>query len=149
MPKLIVEEPTTSKSQADIVRLNAELRQAKAEKERLHILWLESQKENLKSKGKLEQLDSDNEYLKTQLGITDTIKLKTVSEIDEARKQTIEHKLENSRYFLELKHLKPEMEELRRKNELLEKQVAEANFAAQSISLEGKVRFISLGTTAC
>ncbi|KND03985.1 uncharacterized protein SPPG_01433, partial [Spizellomyces punctatus DAOM BR117] len=103
-----------------------ELAAAHAENERLQNLWLQSQKSNLKGKESATALEKDNQFLKTQLGITDTIRAKTANEISEAKKEAIEQKLEASKLYNELKKLQPVLDELKTKNVALEKQLIEA-----------------------
>ncbi|TPX65655.1 hypothetical protein SpCBS45565_g05040 [Spizellomyces sp. 'palustris'] len=110
----------------ELQSVQKELAAAHAENERLQNLWLQSQKSNLKGKESTTALEKDNQFFKTQLGITDTIRAKTANEIAEAKKEAIEQKLEASKLYNELKKLQPVLEELKTKNVALEKQLIEA-----------------------
>ncbi|KAI8802630.1 hypothetical protein BJ742DRAFT_683908 [Cladochytrium replicatum] len=110
-----------------MLKAQKEIREAKAENDRLQTLWLESQKDLLKSKGAVNKLNTDNSYLRTQLGITETVRNNTTDAIAEAKKEAIDHKMEASKLFGELKKLQPIIEELRERNRVLETQLIEAN----------------------
>ncbi|KAI8855304.1 hypothetical protein BC829DRAFT_359316 [Chytridium lagenaria] len=109
-----------------IAKLQKDLETAKAETDRMQNMWLEAQKENLKSKDDIAKLTSDNLFLKTQLGITETIRGKTVEEVESARKETFEQKMESSKLYAELRKLQPLIEEYRQKIITLEQHLTES-----------------------
>ncbi len=99
-----------------ILRLQKEVSAAKIANDRLQTMWLESQKENLKTKEVIQTLTAESTFLKTQLGITDVIKSKTLQQTGEAKKEGIESKFEAAKLYSELKKLQPIIDELREKN---------------------------------
>lgn len=99
-----------------ILRLQKEVSAAKMANDRLQTMWLESQKENLKTKEVIQSLTAESTFLKTQLGITDVIKSKTLQQTGEAKKEGIESKFEAAKLYSELKKLQPIIDELREKN---------------------------------
>ncbi|KAJ3119051.1 hypothetical protein HDU96_003226 [Phlyctochytrium bullatum] len=127
--------------QMAIAKLQKDLEGAKAETNRMQNLWLESQKENMKSKDDIAKLTSDNLFLKTQLGITETIRGNTMEEVEVARNETFEQKMEASKLFAELKKLRPLVEEYRQKmvhDQLtLEQQLNECRLQLQEEHING------------
>ncbi|KAJ3182075.1 hypothetical protein HDU87_000419 [Geranomyces variabilis] len=124
-------EDKTNAHQLEMQSMRSELREAKAENERLQNRWLTEKKQSLKRSARNEALEGDKVFLQTQLGITDTIRVKSEQEIAAAKKEAIDYKLESARLSTELKRLHPVLEEMRRKNVNLEKQLIESQFALQ------------------
>ncbi|KAI9098111.1 hypothetical protein DFS34DRAFT_658819 [Phlyctochytrium arcticum] len=105
--------------------MQAELRAAHAENERLQNLWLETQKRKLEGDVSGAKLMDQNAFLNTQLTITDTTRAKTFAEIARHKEDAIEQQLEAAKLDAELRRLRPVVEDLRNKNEALEMQVVE------------------------
>ncbi|KAJ3107366.1 hypothetical protein HDU97_004248 [Phlyctochytrium planicorne] len=117
--------------QMAIAKLQKDLETEKGETDRMQNMWLEAQKENLKSKDDIARLTSDNLFLKTQLGITETIRGKTVEEVEAARNETFEQKIESSKLYAELRKLQPLVEEYRQKIITLEQHLTESRLQLQ------------------
>ncbi|KAJ3140874.1 spermatogenesis-associated protein 17 [Physocladia obscura] len=115
--------------QMSMSKLQKDITIAQTENDNIQKLWVESQKDILKSKNEINRLMDDNIYLRgeqTQLGITDTIKIKTSNEIERAKSKEFEQKMEYSKLCAELKKLQPLVEEYRQKTFNFEKQLIEA-----------------------
>ncbi|KAI8906185.1 hypothetical protein DFJ77DRAFT_477750 [Powellomyces hirtus] len=124
-------EDKTLAHRLELQHMQAELAACKAENERLQNRWLTEKKQALKRTQMSETLKDDKEFLQTQLGITDTIRLKSGQEITDAKRAAIEATHEAARMCSEVKRLQPVLEEMRRKNTLLETQLTEAKFALE------------------
>ncbi|KAJ3320092.1 Coiled-coil domain-containing protein 40, partial [Blyttiomyces sp. JEL0837] len=112
--------------QMAVAKLQKELGNAKSEIDNIQTMWLESQKENLKCKNEIGRLSMDNTFLRTQLGITDTVKIKTAKEIEESKQRDFEQKMETAKLYSELRKIQPLVEEYRDKILTLEQQLVEA-----------------------
>ncbi|KAJ3410013.1 hypothetical protein HDV05_004120 [Chytridiales sp. JEL 0842] len=117
--------------QMAMLKLQKDLEAAKSDNDNIQNMWLESQKENLKSKDEINRLQNDNMFLRTQLGITDTVKIKTANEIAEAKSKELEQKMEASKLYNELRKLQPLVDSYRKKMLELEQQLAEARLKLQ------------------
>ncbi|KAJ3278552.1 Coiled-coil domain-containing protein 40, partial [Borealophlyctis nickersoniae] len=124
--------------QLALLKLQKDLEASKLENDRLQNMWLQSQKDSLKAKESSGKLNDSNSFLKTQLHITDTIAAKTATEISDAKKEAIEHKLEAAKLWNELRKLQPVVEELREKNTVLEQQLSEARLQLQESNVNGE-----------
>lgn len=129
------ENDKTRSLQMSILRLQKEVSAAKIANDRLQTMWLESQKENLKTKEVIQTLTAESTFLKTQLGITDVIKSKTLQQTGEAKKEGIESKFEAAKLYSELKKLQPIIDELREKNAVLERQLIESRLQVEEVQL--------------
>ncbi|KAJ3186824.1 hypothetical protein HK101_009566 [Irineochytrium annulatum] len=118
--------------QMAVGKLQKELLAAKVENDRMQNMWLESQKDNLKSKDEIAKLTKELVFVnvciceaipkvqidfdvQTQLGITDTIKSTTGRDIEKAQHEVLEQKMEASKLYNELRKLQPLVEEYRQK----------------------------------
>ncbi|KAJ3123918.1 hypothetical protein HK098_001563 [Nowakowskiella sp. JEL0407] len=119
-----------------ILKLQKELIASKNENDRLQNLWLESVKDLLKFKNELTSISSENTYLKTQIGITDTVKSKTNAEIGFAKAEAIDHKIEAAKLHNELKKIQPAMEELKQRNQYLETQLNETRSQLEETDID-------------
>ncbi|ORY53524.1 hypothetical protein BCR33DRAFT_654817 [Rhizoclosmatium globosum] len=104
---------------------------AQAENDNIQKMWLEAQKTILKSKNEIIRLMDDNVFLRTQLGITDTIKIKTSAEIESAKSKEFEQKLEYSKLYAEFRKLQPLVEDYKTKM---------LDFEAQLIDAKAKIQ---------
>ena len=83
-------------------------------------MWLDERQDNLKLKEELKKLQSEKEFLETQYKITDAVRFKTMDEIVETKKEATEDKLENSKLLIQLRKMQPLMDELQKKNVLIQ-----------------------------
>jgi predicted nucleic acid-binding Zn-ribbon protein len=130
--------------QMAMLKLQKDLQAAKAENDSIQNMWLESQKENLKSKDEINRLQNDNMFLRTQLGITDTVKIKTANEIADAKNREFEQKMEASKLYSELRKLQPLVDQYRKKMLELEQQLTEARMKLQEEHVNAQVKFALL-----
>ncbi|KAL2913632.1 hypothetical protein HK105_206792 [Polyrhizophydium stewartii] len=107
-------------------KLRKDLADSADEKDRLQQLWLESQKDALKAKERVSQLEQENAFLQTKIGINDAVKTKTNSELAESKNEAFEQKLEAAKLYNELRRIQPVLDDLRQKNKTLEQQLHEA-----------------------
>ncbi|KAJ3021052.1 hypothetical protein HKX48_009297 [Thoreauomyces humboldtii] len=124
-------EDKTRAHQLELQSMQKELAQSKAANEALQSRWLQAHKAGLKRKEDHEKLLQENMFLQTQLGITDTIRSKSTTEIGDAKKEALEHKHEAARLHSEVKRLQPVLEEMKRKNTALERQLMDAKFSLE------------------
>ncbi|KAJ3352503.1 hypothetical protein HDU83_007922 [Entophlyctis luteolus] len=113
----------------ELEKMQKESAAIKIENDNIQKMWLEAQKEISKGKAEIKRILDDNIYLRTQLGITDTIKIKTSEEIERARSKEYEHKMEYSRLQSEFRKLQPIVNEYRQKTLELEQKLTEAKDA--------------------
>nr|KAJ3422477.1 hypothetical protein HK105_007856 [Polyrhizophydium stewartii] len=97
-------------------KLRKDLADSADEKDRLQQLWLESQKDALKAKERVSQLEQENAFLQTKIGINDAVKTKTNSELAESKNEAFEQKLEAAKLYNELRRIQPVLDDLRQKN---------------------------------
>ncbi|KAJ3214334.1 hypothetical protein HDU67_001775 [Dinochytrium kinnereticum] len=76
-------------------------------------------------KATIQEYNEETRKKHTQLGITETIRGKTVEEVEASRKETFEQKMEASKLYAELRKLQPLVEEYRQKMINLEQQLTE------------------------
>eukprot|EP00842_Homolaphlyctis_polyrhiza_P005661 jgi/Hompol1/6096/HPOL_000356-RA len=65
-------------------------------------------------------------FFQTKLGITDAVKAKTATELNDSKDEAFEHKLEAAKLYNELRRLQPILEDLKLKNKTLEQQLNES-----------------------
>ncbi|KAJ3015681.1 UNVERIFIED_CONTAM: hypothetical protein HDU68_012615, partial [Siphonaria sp. JEL0065] len=127
----MTENDPTTPLQTTMSKLQTDMAAVQAENDNIQKMWLEAQKTILKSKNEIIRLMDDNVYLRTQLGITDTIKIKTSEEIERSKNKEFEQKLEYSKLYAEFRKLQPLVEEYRQKMLNFEEQVIEAKALIQ------------------
>ncbi|KAJ1560198.1 hypothetical protein HK405_007911, partial [Cladochytrium tenue] len=123
--------------QMAVAKLQKELAAAKSENDNIQSMWLDAQKESLKFKREMARLRDDNVFLRTQLGITDTVKIKTAKEIEEAKELTFKQKIENAKLYGELRRLQPMVDEYKQKTLELEQQLLDAKMQVQKENVYG------------
>ncbi|KAJ3202003.1 hypothetical protein HDU82_007674 [Entophlyctis luteolus] len=123
------ESDTAIPLKVELEKMQKESAAIKIENDNIQKMWLEAQKEISKGKAEIKRILDDNIYLRTQLGITDTIKIKTSEEIERARSKEYEHKMEYSRLQSEFRKLQPIVNEYRQKTLELEQKLTEAKDA--------------------
>ncbi|KAJ3342936.1 hypothetical protein HDU93_000595 [Gonapodya sp. JEL0774] len=150
----------TGSLKTEIAKLKKELGEGKVEIARYQQVWQEYQKESIKSKQTIDKLTQDNAYLKvrrstralrnpyadsqlllpqTQLGITDTVQQKTGAEIEEAKKEVFEQRLEASKWYMEVKKYKQMVTELKEQNIRLEAQLVDARLRTEEATVTADV----------
>ncbi|KAI8819061.1 hypothetical protein BJ741DRAFT_179644 [Chytriomyces cf. hyalinus JEL632] len=125
------ENDATIPYQISMSKLQKDMDAIRAENDNVQKMWLESQKDIHKCKNEMSRLKDDNVYLRTQLGITDTIKVKTSQEIEQSRSKEFEQKLEYSKLHSEFRKLQPLVEEYRGKMIKFEEQLMESKLQLQ------------------
>jgi chromosome segregation ATPase len=104
-------------------KLQKEIAFSKLEKERIQKLWINSQKEEIKSKDIINKLSEDNAHLKTQLRMNEIFKIKTADEINETKKEALEHQINISKLTLQLKQEKAKNKTLKDDNVKLKERI--------------------------
>ncbi|TPX37056.1 hypothetical protein SmJEL517_g00860 [Synchytrium microbalum] len=121
-----------------------DLAQVKSENDRLRMMWLEAQKENIKAKDVSAKAVDDYMSLKTQITVNDVVKVKTAAEVDGARREAADHKAEAARLHAELKRLQPVIEQLKRRNAELESAVSEQRMQTEEAKIDGTTGIVML-----
>ncbi|KAJ3062099.1 hypothetical protein HDU98_001995, partial [Podochytrium sp. JEL0797] len=127
----LTENDPTIPLQTSMSKLQKDKAAVQSENDNLQKMWLEAQKQILKSKNEIIRITDDNVYLRTQLGITDTIKIKTSGEIERAKNREFEQKLEYSKLYAEFRKLQPLVDEYKQKMLTFEEQLIEAKAKIQ------------------
>ncbi|ORX60179.1 hypothetical protein BCR36DRAFT_52784 [Piromyces finnis] len=104
-------------------KLQKEIAISKLENERIQKLWLDSQKEEIKSKDIISKLTEDNAHLKTQLRMTEIFKKKSANEINETKKEALEHQINLSKITLQLKQANAKNKALKDDNNKLKERI--------------------------
>ncbi|OUM59185.1 hypothetical protein PIROE2DRAFT_15352, partial [Piromyces sp. E2] len=104
-------------------KLQKEIAVSKLENERIQKLWLDSQKEEIKSKDIISKLSEDNAHLKTQLRMIEIFKKKSANEINETKKEALEHQINLSKITLQLKQAKAKNKTLKEDNAKLKERI--------------------------
>ena len=123
------------------LKLQKELNSSKAANDHLQKMWLDTQKETLKCKEKLQKLSQDYATLNSRLKINDVIKVKTQEDIEKINQNEVDAKFESANLYAELRKLQPIVDELRKKNVTLERQLVDARFKLEEASLDENVFF--------
>lgn len=97
-------------------KLKQELKDSHLETDRLQQLWVRSQKESLKAKDQITELQEENSLLHTRLGISDAVKLKTESGLAEVKNDANEQKWESAKLYNQIKRMQPIITDLKLTN---------------------------------
>jgi hypothetical protein len=99
-----------------IERLKKDLDTMTEERNRVHGMWLEVQKENVRRKEEMKQILGQNSNIQTQMSVRDIMKEKDVKLLEEAKKEAVESKLQTSHYKAQVKKLNEKIEEIQDEN---------------------------------
>ncbi len=107
-----------SSNNQTIAKLEKDLVESRSEFEKMKEMWMQSQKDLLKFKSKVQELEDKNIILETRRSIAETVVDKAEKTLSLSKNEEFEQKMESAKLYSELKRLKPIVSELQLQNVL-------------------------------